>query len=238
MINNFKIKNFLLDIFFPKFCVGCGKEGIYLCEDCKSCLEISEQVFCLCEKPNRLIQNGKCNKCKFKKLDGLYLAVSYKNQLVKKIIHQFKYEPLIKELSESLTDLIITHFLLLNKVDDFWKDKILIPIPLYITKLKRRGFNQAEEIAKNLSNAFKAPLLNDCLIKIKETPAQMELSEKERKENLKGAFEVKEKERIKNQKIILIDDVYTTGATMEEAAKILKEAGAKEVWGIVIARGS
>jgi competence protein ComFC len=118
-LNYLQIKDFILDIIFPKFCIGCEKEETYLCEDCKSCLEISEQIFCLCEKPNRLIQDGKCNKCRFKKLDGLYFAVSYQNQLVKKLIHQFKYEPLIKELSKPLADLIISHFLLLNKVDSF-----------------------------------------------------------------------------------------------------------------------
>ena len=232
-----QIKKNLLDIFFPKFCLGCGKEGIYLCQDCRACLEVSEDSFCLCQNPKRLIEEGKCRKCKSKELDGLYFGVSYQNKLIKKLIRQFKYEPFIKELAKPLTDLIITHFLLLDKAHNFWEGKILVSIPLSKRKLKKRGFNQAEEVAEELSKIFKIPLIFNCLVKIKETPPQAELSEKERKENIKGLFLVKEKEEVKDKKILLVDDVYTTGATMEEAAKVLKEAGAKEVRGIVVARG-
>jgi len=233
-----KIKKFLLDTLFPKFCLGCTREGTYFCADCQACLEISGDNFCLCGDPKRLTGNGKCRNCRSKKLDGLYFAVSYQNKIVKKLIRQFKYEPFIKELSEPLTNLIITHFLLLDKGGQIWKGKILVPIPLSKRKMKIRGFNQSEEIAKKLSEKLKIPLFGDCLIKVKENLPQMELSEKERQENIKGVFEVRSKEKILGKKILLIDDVYTTGATMEEVAKILKEAGAKEVWGVVVARES
>ena len=113
----------------------------------------------------------------------------------------------------------------------------MVPVPLSKRKLKRRGFNQAEEIAKELSKILRIPLISSCLVKIKETPSQTELSEKERKEKIRRAFLVKEKQGIEDKKILLVDDVYTTGATIEEAAKVLKEAGAKEVFGMVIARG-
>lgn len=237
MKNFNQIKNFLLNVFFPKFCLGCGQEGTYFCEDCQACLEISEENFCLCENPKRLIEAGKCRNCQPKKLDSLYFAGAYQNKLIKKLIHQFKYEPFIKELAGPLTDLIITHFLLLKKSEETWKGKILIPIPLFKRNLKRRGFNQAEEITKNLAKILEIPSSN-CLVKIKETPSQTELSGREREKNIKGTFSVKNKELIKNRKVILVDDIYTTGATMNEAAKILKEAGAKEVEGIVVARGS
>jgi ComF family protein len=201
-------------------------------------LEISENLFCLCETPQRLSFEGKCPKCSFKKLDGLYFALSYRNKTVKKLIHQFKYEPFIKDLSENLADLIITHFQTLNKCEKDFEGKILIPIPLTRKKLKNRGFNQSEEIAKKLSEKLKIPVIADCLIKIKENLPQMELSLKERQENIKGAFEVMKKEQIIGKKIMLIDDVYTTGSTMEEASRILKESGAKEVCGVVVARGT
>jgi competence protein ComFC len=233
-----KIKNLLLDILFPKFCLGCKKEGTYLCEDCKACLEISENIFCLCETPQRLNFGGKCPKCGFKKLDGLYFALSYQNKTIKKLIRQFKYEPFIKDLSENLADLIITHFQRLNKCEKDFAGKILIPIPLTGKKLKNRGFNQAGEIAKKLSEKLKIPVIADCLIKIKENLPQMELSLKERRENIKGVFNVMKKEKIQGKKILLIDDVYTTGSTMEEASRMLKESGAKEVWGVVVARGT
>jgi len=236
-----KIRDTLLEILFPKFCFGCGREGTYLCKDCQSCLEISEDIFCLCEKP-KLIKisdsseiRGKCNACHSKNLDGLFFPLSYQNKLIKELIHQFKYEPFVKELAKPLTELIIAHFFLLGN-KKVWENKILIPIPLGKKKLKWRGFNQAEEIAKELSHKLRIPLLTECLKKAKRTISQTELSKEERKENIKGAFLAKNTHLIKNKKILLVDDVYTTGATMEEAAKVLKQAGAKEVWGVVVAR--
>jgi ComF family protein len=216
-----KIKEFLLDLFFPKFCFGCKREGIFLCQDCFATLEIfrEHQKF-----------KGKC-------LDDLYFPINYENFLIKKIIQSFKYPPLIKELKKELSILIISHFLLLDKMPDF-SSFVLVPIPLIKKKLKWRGFNQSEEIARELSNFFKIPIISDCLIKIKETKDQVELSEKERKENVKGVFFVKNSKKIAGRNILLVDDVFTTGATMEEAARVLKEAGAKKIVGIVIARAS
>lgn len=229
------VKKIFFDLIFPPFCFGCQKEGNYLCEDCKACLDIYQHQYCLCENPIKIPRIGKCSRCKTKKLDGLCAAVSYQKALVKKIIQNFKYEPFIKELSTSLSSLIISHFQLLDNNIAF-DNCFLVPVPLEKRRLKWRGFNQAEEIAKGLADYLKIPLINDCLIKIKETPPQMELSSEERKENIKGVFLVKDKEVIRNKKILLVDDVYTTGSTMEECARVLKESGAKEVIGIVVAR--
>jgi len=215
-----KAKNFILDLLYPKFCFNCGREGSYLCEDCKSTLEILQSH----------------QKYIFKNLKDLYFALPYQKSLIKNLIQQFKYQPFIKELARNLSSLIITHFQLLDNKPNFF-DYTLIPIPLEKKKLKWRGFNQAEEIGKELSKFLKISLLNNVLAKIKETPPQVELSDEERKENIKGAFAVRNEELIKNKKILLVDDVYTTGSTMEECARVLKTAGAKEIIGTVVARG-
>lgn len=234
------VKNFLLDLFFSKFCFGCQKEGEYLCSDCQGLLEILENNFCLCPKPIRLPRAGKCQRCSPKhKLNGLYFALSYQNKLVQKLIHQFKYEPFLRELAKPLAWLIISHWKLLDPAPfpgvNF---SALIPVPLDEKRLKWRGFNQAEELAKELSHFLNLPLLNNVLIKTKATQPQTELTdERERRENVRGVFELKNKEKIKGEKILLVDDVSTTGSTLEEAAKVLKKTGAKEVWGVVIARG-
>lgn len=233
-----KIKNFFLDLFFPKLCLGCQKEGSYLCQDCLSLLEISKSQFCLCKEPKRIPQAGKCPNCRSRKLSGLFAALPYQNPLLQKLIKQLKYEPHLKELAKTLASLIITHFQILEKSPtEIGKGKILVPLPLAKRKLRKRGFNQAEEIARELAKIWKIPLISDCLVKIKETLAQVDLSENQREENIKGAFLVKNKNKIRGKKILLVDDVYTSGATMEEAAKVLIEAGAKEVWGVVVARG-
>lgn len=241
------IKNFVLDILFPVFCSGCQREGEYICQDCEAILEISEYRFCLCKEPIRLFQKNKCQKCFSKKLNGLFFAVSYQNKLVKQLISQFKYKPYIKELAKPLADLIISHFKLLDSpeypgcypgiIQANSLDNILVSVPLCKKKLKQRGYNQSKELARELAKQLKIPIIEDCLLKIKTTLSQTELSEKQRQENVKGAFLYQNIELIKDKKVFLVDDVYTTGSTMQECAKVLKQAGAKQVWGIAIARG-
>jgi len=234
------IKEFLLDLLFPVFCFGCGREGSYLCQDCLALIEILEYQYCPFCYPPKIVSDGKtCQKCRRdKKLTGLFSATSYENFLIKRIINQFKYEPLVKELAKTLASLIITHFLLLNKSpQQIWIKSILVPVPLDKTREKERGFNQAKELAKELSKILEIPLVSDCLIKIKETRPQVELKKEEREENIKGVFLCQRPEEIKGRKILLVDDIYTTGSTLEEGARVLKEAQAKEVWGVVIARG-
>jgi len=212
------LKNFLLNLILPKFCFGCKKEGTYLCEDCLATIEIFKEH----------------KRISHKILDDLFVATDYSHPILKKMILSFKYEPFAKELAKDLANLIKIHFLLLDKKFDF-SDFIFLPIPLSKKRLKWRGYNHAKEIAKELSEFFGAKILEDVLIKVKETKPQVSLPEKERKENLKGAFKVKNPELIFGQKIVLVDDVFTTGTTLSEAGKVLKEAGAKRVIGMVIA---
>ena len=123
-----KSKDFLLDLLFPKFCLGCQKEGVYLCDDCRALLDISEFDYCLCEnKPQRLapnnrenqIKSGKCPRCKDKNLAGLYFALPYREkQLTKKLIHQFKYQPHLKDLAKTLASILIEHFIISGKNTD------------------------------------------------------------------------------------------------------------------------
>ncbi len=112
----------------------------------------------------------------------------------------------------------------------------IVPIPLSKKRLKERGFNQSEEIAKELSKFLEIPMASNVLLKIKETLPQVELSKNGREENIKGVFVVRIKDPIKEKNILLVDDVLTTGSTLAEAARCLKDAGAKHVWGITVAR--
>jgi ComF family protein len=235
-----KILDFLKELLFPSFCLGCNKEGTYLCQDCLAILDISQYHYCLCNKNPLRLQNtstGKCSRCKDKKLSGLYAALPYKEKfLTRKLIHQFKYEPYIKDLSKPLTEILEEHIILTGINQEVWQNSILIPIPLENTKLKSRGYNQSEELAKKLSAKLHIPLIANNLIKIKKTEPQMTLSAKKRQENVKDAFAIKNPTEIAGKKIFLVDDVYTTGSTMEECANVLRTQGAKSVWGIVIAR--
>ena len=265
-----KPKGFALDLLFPKFCLGCQKEGTYLCDDCRGLLDISEYNYCLCDKPIRIANSqksgspltnfgieerrntynqlnpklvrGKCPRCQNKSLSGLYFALPYKEkQLTKKLIYQFKYPPYLKDLAETLSSLLIEHFVLSGKnTDDIWENSILIPVPSDAKKIRERGYNQCEELAKELSKILNIPVASDILIKTKFTAPQMELSKEGREKNLENAFSIKNSgtqgTALRDKKIFLVDDVYTTGSTMNECAKVLKNSGAKIVWGIALAR--
>jgi len=236
-----QIKSFIIETLFPSFCLGCQREGSLLCQDCKSTLDILHYNYCLCSKnPIRIIesQKGKCQRCQNKKLSGLYFALPYKEKfLTKKLIYQFKYPPRLKSLSKHLAQIIIEHLLITkNNTEKVWQNSIILPVPLEKYGLKYRGYNQSEELAKEFSKITKTPLILNNLIKIKETKSQTKLSAQERQENVRGVFSIKNPEVILNKKVFLIDDVYTTGSTMEECANVLRTFGAKSVWGIAIAR--
>lgn len=236
-----KTKDFLLDLIYPRFCLGCKKEGAYLCDDCRSLLDICEFNYCLCSQPKIISPwqfSGKCEKCQNKKLAGLYFALPYKeNQLTKKLIYQFKYKPYLKDLAKTLASILIEHFVVTKKnTNEIWQNSALVPVPLAKNKFKERGYNQSEELAKELSKVLQIPVISNNLVKIKSTTSQMELKKTEREKNLENAFKIKNPEKFSEKKIFLVDDVYTTGSTMEECAKILKNSGVKTVWGIAIAR--
>lgn len=242
----------LLDIFFPKFCLGCQKEGTYLCDDCRALLDISEFSYCLCEAnghPKRLPEDhgGKCSNCSKKELSGLYFALPYKETgapgaLTRSLIYQFKYKPYLKDLAKTLASIIVEHLVISGKnTNNIWENSILVPVPLSQKKLKERGYNQSEEIAKELSKVLNVPIVSNVLIKIKHTNSQKGLSKTEREKNLQGVFTIKaggmsDIPQISGKKVFLVDDVYTTGSTMQECSSVLRKAGAKSVWGICIAR--
>jgi len=230
-------KEFFLNLIFPPYCINCQSEGSYLCQDCLSLIDVSSNQYCPFCRPPKIVFDGKtCNFCKrTKNLDGLYSAAPYQNFIIKKTIAQFKYEPYVKALSVPLSLLIIKHFQLLDQKFD-WNDAVLIPIPLTKRKIRQRGFNQSEEISRELSVPLGIPLVSNVVLKIKETLPQVELSGSQREENVKGVFFCKNPEAVRDKKILLIDDVFTTGSTMEECARVLKCADAREVWGIVAAR--
>ena len=114
---------------------------------------------------------------------------------------------------------------------------IIVPIPLSSAKLRKRGYNQSEILAKNLAKRFKLPVEN-LLKRVKETKPQYGLKKEERKKNMEGAFGIKRNgSRIKcGMTVLLLDDIVTTGSTLLEAAKILKQNGFEKVWGVTLAQ--
>lgn len=210
------IKNLFLDIIFPIECLGCGREGEWLCDECQN--EIGPESRSLCGE----------------NLDKIFTFYSYDNEVLKKAIHGLKYK-FVEDLARSLGKLLIGE---LEKIRDQIKgEQILIPVPLHEKRFLERGFNQAELLTLEISKFFGWPVENRVLARTKRTASQVSLTGDKRRENICGAFAVVNFSKILNKKIILIDDVLTTGATMEECAKVLKRAGAGEVLGIALAKG-
>jgi len=233
------LKQNLKQIFFPQFCLYCKKEGQIICQDCLSLIEINEFQFCpFCSIPTRVMGAGKCKKHTGFALSGVFTAADYKNSLIKKMVANLKYRPFLQELSKPIADIIITH-LILNKnqfLPILTNNSLIIPIPLFPKKEKTRGFNQSLLIAKEISSYLQMPVSTDNLLRIKDTSSQVKLSKAERWQNMANAFVTKNPEIIRNKTFFLIDDVFTTGATMEQCASSLKKAGAKSVWGIAFCR--
>ena len=223
---------FLRDTLFPICCISCQKNGVALCSDCLSLISINTT-------PAYFSKSGA--------LKGIFYAAGYQEQRVQRAIALFKYRPFIKELALPLASLIISHFALINnKTHPFHANGaensetpfILCPIPLHKKRLRWRGFNQAELLANALSKTSGVPTYS-ALERIKNNAPQVELNGEQRKQNVKGIFRVKQDytDMLHGKTVFLVDDVATTGATMKEAARVLKDAGAKSVWGIAVARG-
>jgi len=151
---------------------------------------------------------------------------------IRKLVLKFKYSNrmfLAGELSEGMADTARNNVF-------FGETDIIIPVPLSIVRRIKRGYNQAELLAGELGKKISKPLAKNVLVRKKMTKPQFKLSKRERFENIKDSFTVKNKELIKNKNILLVDDIATTSATASACAKALKEAGCRKVYVITLAR--
>ena len=245
MITSFS-KN-LLNFLLPPTCHICKlpiKEynNPYICRFCWEKIKFIEEPVCPCcgmpFKSNvTLIKSPDflCGECREKKrYFTKTIAVGVYEGTLSEAIHIFKYQKkqtMVKHLNAMITDA------LLQRLAD---SDMIIPVPLHKRRLNERGFNQSLLIAHYLSKRLCIPISIDGLQRVRWTRPQIELSKDERLKNVRGAFAMgaglKPVHTIKEKKIVLVDDVYTTGATVNECAKVLKKAGASEVVVFTIAR--
>ncbi|OGK40697.1 hypothetical protein A2954_05555 [Candidatus Roizmanbacteria bacterium RIFCSPLOWO2_01_FULL_37_12] len=227
---------FLKDIVFPKFCLGCGYLGAYICTNCKKKLSYIKQDNCLyCGKASLYgLTHPGCRR--EKGVDGL-LSLFYYNNLLKAIIKSVKYR-LATDVWKELCLVIEPD--MLKKINVYKNitegDIYLEPIPLHRNKLRTRGFNQAKIIA-DFFNRFLKLQLSGYLMRSKDTSSQAQMkNNKDRYSNMLGAFEALEQD-VNNKRFVLVDDIVTTGSTVKEAARVLKRAGAKNVFVLTLAKG-
>jgi ComF family protein len=228
-----QINDLFLDFLFPKFCVSCGQEGVWVCKHCAN--EIILIKTPTCPSCGRLTPKGQfCPRCRGKtNLTGIITACYYQYGPLKEAVHSFKYHS-IRELNIFLGDLLIKATL--ERLPS--RDVILIPVPLHRQRLIERGFNQAELLAQHFNQSAQKKIITRQLARMRYTRPQVELTSKERKSNLNNAFFWKgSNQSIQGKTIILVDDLTTTTSTLKEAAKVLRAKGARQVWGLVLAHG-
>jgi competence protein ComFC len=235
-----------LDFLFPKRCVGCGKIGKYFCDRCVSKVRIiqtNEAICPVCEKP--AIDGATHPGCKTRySIDGLTSFFRY-DSVTKKAIKSIKYR-FVSSLAEEFVSLIPdSSFSQITMNDE--RLTVFVPIPLHPSRLRERGFNQAEIFGKILAKRLHIVMNTNMLHRTKKTTPQVEMRDrKTRLKNMDGVFAISpnfdksqlELRNVKNSKlqIVLFDDVFTTGATMRAAASILRHHGVQSVWGVTIAR--
>ena len=223
------IYKLIFDILFPRRCVSCGKYGQFLCFDC--CRQIELIKTTLCPYCGKLSSKGEiCPNCKRinqSKLNGILVCCHYDIGPIKKLISSLKYD-LITDISEILGEVMT------QKANEFsWTKYHISFVPISKKRERTRGFNQSMLLAKYVASQLNLPL-SKLLIKTKDTPPQVGLHAKERIKNIKGVFHYNGPKMDKYD-VLLIDDVATTNATLEECAKTLKEHGARKVYALVVA---
>ena len=241
MIRNFTAA--ILDLIYPRYCLVCNSSLNHtdrraLCSECTNKVTfINQDTSCpRCGldlgpyvQPDTLCQECHAHPPRFTKA----IAVAGYDGVIREAIHKFKYAK-ERVLLDELSGLLIARWQgvrhLVPQMD------AIMPAPLYLGKLKERGFNQSQLLAERLIQSTDIPLEIDNLIKIRPTPDQAGLDSVNRKKNLIDAFEVTNSKAIDGKNILLIDDVLTTGATASEIARTLKKAGAKGVYVLVLAR--
>ncbi len=228
----------LLDILFPPVCPLCEEDiqldSLCLCTGCLNSLsifKIKKPACTVCGLPfaSDAGQDRPCGNCLSKGPPFIEARSAFiYEEAVLQAIHAFKYKGKVT-LAPALGRLAAEASVFSANPG------LVVPVPLHKKRLKERGFNQSLLLAREISKSFSVPLDYSNLIRAKATEQQVNLSAEERKRNVAGAFEVKDRGAFKGKRVLLVDDVYTTGATIRECSKALKGAGAK-VFVITLAR--
>lgn len=231
----------LADILFPPLCHACREfiadaGPLHLCADCLGKAKPIEPPFCtVCGEPFGTA-GGIIHPCGSCMKGGRPFAAARAASLfegpVEELIHRFKYGKKV-QLRRPLG--LLTASRLAGFAADTLPD-LLVPVPLHRRRLRERGFNQALLIARVLSREWQVPCARATLVRTRWTVPQVQLSAAERAQNVRGAFAVAEPASVADRRIMLVDDVFTTGSTLDECARVLRRAGAAEVLAVTVAR--
>jgi ComF family protein len=215
-------------MLFPPRCVGCRETGSLLCAKCRDEFDLVEPPFCPhCGRPSP--RGHLCPLCQRDplRIDGVR-SVAYFDGTLREAIHHLKYY--------NKQDLAVP---LGKLMGDYWEKsplpaEIIVPVPLHQDRLRERGYNQAVLLARELGKKIGLPVLQNSLVRVRATRPQVDLNAQERKENVSDAFRCSNVE-LKGERVLLVDDVCTTGATLEACSIALRQVGVRSVWALTLA---
>lgn len=226
----------IVDIVFPSYCAVCevpleSNEKV-VCEQCYYSIKSIDSSFCQhCGRPLKR-RASECKKCTEDRLSLTRIrAFGLYDKTLSSIIHLFKYgqKPSLGTRLGRLMSIAVLRDPLLSTAE------LVIPVPLHPVRHRERGYNQSELLASALVKSIGLSLITNVLVRKKNTKFQTSLSPEERFDNVAGAFFVKQPEILKGKKVLLVDDVMTTGSTLHSCAEALLSGGAQEVYGITCA---
>ena len=225
-----KLKGMALDLLFPQWCVGCGREGVFLCDSCRRLLPRITPPLCpRCGKPQA--SGLLCSRCISwqAKIDGIRSPFRF-DGVIRQSIHQFKYRN-IRALTKPLAELLRDYL-----ADNSVPGEVLVPAPLHQKRLRERGYNQSRLLAEELGKLVNLAVVDDHLVRQRHAlPQARTTTVDERYSNVAGSFTCRD-HSLKGKQVLLVDDVSTSGATLDACAAAVKEAGVTSVWGLVLAR--
>lgn len=226
-------------LLYPPRCPGCDTvirpaSISYCCSDCRNKLPFIHHPYCFkCGKPIKKTEEycPDCRKTRHEFDQGraafLYLSIMKRAVYHMKFMNRRDY---LDFFAAAMTECV-------QKNLPAWKPEVILPVPMHSSKLKSRGYNQSELLATRIADLTGIPVNNSLLYCARKSGEQKTLSREERRRNLQGCFKVKKDQEIP-VRVLLIDDVYTTGSTMDELARILKLAGVREVYFLVLCAGA
>jgi len=230
-------RNLLSDFFFPSFCVGCCRPGVFLCYSCLQKIHSPKSQTCLYCQGNSYLGITHKNCFKSHCLSGVFSLFNYSG-VAAKVLKYAKFKTNKQVLKEGLWASVEPGiWSTMNDYLKVFRFDVITFIPLYKADLSQRSFNQSQELAMSIGSLLNIPVVN-FLEKTRTTPKQSSLNFKDRRLNLLNAFsliKINKKELVR-KRILVVDDVVTTGATMSEAGKTLLDGGAREIFGLSLLR--